>query len=209
LFDWVSYPITILIKWLYEKEMKTIEDKARPSPYRLELIAALERTLCFCHTGSTAVLATSLMNPLGLSRGLTKDGFPMLLKVFVQPTILNARKHGLEIDPREWPLKDEHPAIASRRAQILTYSLEHFMVSGSILGTDVVRCDPFIRMIYMWALFMLQPLQPPRIYPGYIRGTLSCFNPPAYIPWVYTRDPFMHQPPAYCIYPGLIPPSSL
>ncbi len=59
----------------------------------------------------------------------------MLRKVFVEPSISSAMKRGFEIDPREWPLKDGHPAIASRRAQILTYSLEHFMVSLSLTLT--------------------------------------------------------------------------
>lgn len=129
LFDWVAYPITILIKKLFENEMKRIKENTTPCPFRLELVAALERILCFCHTGNTAVLATSLMNPLGLSMGVIKDGFPMLHKIFRQPTIMSAMKHGFEINPRKWPTKDGHPAIASKRAQVLTYSVEHFMVS--------------------------------------------------------------------------------
>jgi hypothetical protein len=110
--------------------MKAIRRKEEPCPFRVELLAALERTLCFCHTGNTAVLATSLMNRLGLSAGIMKDGYPMLHQVFKQPTIRMAMAHGFEMKPQEWPLKDGYPAIASRRAQTLTYSLEHFMVSG-------------------------------------------------------------------------------
>jgi hypothetical protein len=136
LYDWVAYPLTELIRSLYENEMQVIKNnKDLPCPFRLELLAALERTLCFCHTGNTAVLATSLMNPLGLSRALVTDGFPMLQKVFLQPTISSAKRSGFKIDPRAWPLKDGYPAIASRRSQILTYSLEHFMVSLSFSGS--------------------------------------------------------------------------
>jgi len=117
--------------------MKLIEKKALPCPFQLELLAALERVLCFCHTGSTAVLATSLMDPLGLSKGATRDGFPMLhcsksRNVFTQPTISSAMKHGFEVDTRYWPVKGGRPATASRRAQILTYSLGHYMVSLSV-----------------------------------------------------------------------------
>lgn len=127
-FDWVAYPINLLMVKLFENEMKAIDDKIEPCPFQLELIASLERLLCFCHTGSTAVFATSLMNGLGLSRGAIMDGFPMLHHIFEQPTILSALNHNLRIDPRKWPLKDKYPAIASKRAQVLTYSLSHFMV---------------------------------------------------------------------------------
>ena len=97
---------------------------------RIELLASLEGLLCFCHTGNTAVFATSLMHPLGLSKGALKDGFPMLLPLFEQPTIHSAMGHGYKIDPHKWPLKDQYSAIASRRAQVLTYSIRHFLVSS-------------------------------------------------------------------------------
>jgi hypothetical protein len=131
LFDWVSYPVTLLVEGLYQTEMKAIQKDSLPSPFRLELIAALERILCFCHTGSTTALATSLMNPLGLSRAAVKDGFPMLLKIFMQPNIASAMQLGFQVDVRNWPLKDGYPAVASKRTQVLTYSLNHFMVRRS------------------------------------------------------------------------------
>jgi hypothetical protein len=121
--------------------MKVIREKEElPSPFRLELVMSLERILCFCHTGNTAVLATSLMNPLGLSMGVLKDGFPMLHKVFLHLSISSAIMNGLEIDRRLWPLKDGHPATASRRAQTLTYSLGHFMVSLWVIHIPADHC---------------------------------------------------------------------
>jgi hypothetical protein len=130
LFDWVSYPVTMMIKELYQLEMKTIANDGKPDPFRLELLASFERLLCFCHTGSTAALATSLMKPLGLSLGAIMDGFPMLhQKIFEQPTILSAMKSGFRVDARAWPKNPKYPAIASKRSQVLTYSLSHFMVS--------------------------------------------------------------------------------
>ena len=108
--------------------MKAIEDDKLTSFFRVELLASLERLLCFCHTGSTAVFATSLMGPLCLSKSAVKDGFPMLQNVFYQLTILSAAKNGIQVDPRKWPLKDGYPAIASKKTQVLTYSLSHFMV---------------------------------------------------------------------------------
>jgi hypothetical protein len=43
---------------------------------------------------------------------------------------------GFRINPRRWPLKDHYPAIASKRAQVLTYSFSHFMVR------DLIRTWP-------------------------------------------------------------------
>jgi hypothetical protein len=51
-----------------------------------------------CYLGNMAVLTTSLMNPLGLSRGALKDRFPMLLPLFRQPTILSSMNGRYPID---------------------------------------------------------------------------------------------------------------
>ena len=134
-YDWVAYPVTVLIKKLFEMEMNAIDAKVKPCPFRLELLASLERVLCFCHTGNTAVFATSLMNGLGLSKGALVDGFPMLNPIFKEPSILSAMNKGFNINPRKWPIKDSYPAIASKRAQVLTYSFSYFMV-----------CDPTRRV---------------------------------------------------------------
>ncbi|KAH8982112.1 hypothetical protein EDB86DRAFT_3086416 [Lactarius hatsudake] len=127
LFKWVSSPITSLIETIYEQEMIP-EDKEDEelNQLKLELLAALERTLCYCHTGNAACLATTLMKPLGLSQGLIKDGFLMLFPVFKEKNILEAMKRGFQVDERKWPLKNRHPAIASRKAQEVTYSVQHF-----------------------------------------------------------------------------------
>ncbi|KAI9430746.1 hypothetical protein H4582DRAFT_2086078 [Lactarius indigo] len=126
LFKWVSSPITMLIEMIYEQELGKEGEDEEPSQLKLELLAALERTVCYCHTGNAACLATSLMRPLGLSQGLIKDGFPMLMPVFKERNLLEAAKRGLHVDERRWPMKDGHPAIASRKAQEVTYSLQHF-----------------------------------------------------------------------------------
>ena len=104
-----------------------------PCPLQLEFMACLERLLCFCHTGNASVLATSLMHPLGLSRGVLKDGFPVFLDLFEQPSITIAMKQGFNISPSRWPLKDGYPAIASMKAQVITYSMNHFLVRLSFL----------------------------------------------------------------------------
>ena len=74
------------------------------------------------------------MGPLNLSRSAVADGFPIMSKVFRQDNLVLAMKHGLEIDPRKWPTtKDGYPAIASKRSQVLTYSVQHFMVRTTLL----------------------------------------------------------------------------
>jgi len=82
---------------------------------------------------NASVLATSLMHPLGLSRGVLKDGFPVLLDLFDQPSITTAIWHGFNINPSKWPLKDGYPTIASMKAQVITYSINHFLVHVALL----------------------------------------------------------------------------
>ena len=159
------------------------------------------------------MLATGLMNPLGLSKGVIKDGFPTLHNIFVHFTIASAMKQGLDVDPRAWPLKDGYPAIASKRAQILTYSLAHFMVSFflyiilflSILSAyhklNFLIPPVYTRSFYTWAIsssktshiymlilytvhFILK--YPPRIHACFIRGTFHSLIPPAYTRSFYT-----------------------
>jgi len=117
---------------VYRQQTALIRNKTKPCPLILELIASLERILCYCHTGNTAVLATSLMKPLGLSQGALTDGFPMLINPFKQPTIFLASQNGYEINRAAWPPKDGFPAVASKRAQVLSYSLNHFLVRLSL-----------------------------------------------------------------------------
>ena len=124
-----------MIEGIFNTEMDNIANDHRPCPLRLELLACFERLLCYCHTGNTAVLSTSLMHPLGLSRGVLQDGFPILLRGFEQPSIFLAKEHGFRISPAAWPLKNGYPAVASKRAQILTYSESHFLVSDHIIDT--------------------------------------------------------------------------
>lgn len=112
--------------------MDSISNNIKPCPFQLELLASLERILCFCHTGSAKVFATTFMNPLGLSRAAVSDGFPMLYNIFHQPSILSAMSFKFAVDPSKWPLTKGYPAIASKKAQIFYYSLSHFMVSSHI-----------------------------------------------------------------------------
>jgi len=99
-----------------------------PCPLQLKFMACLEWLLCFYHTGNASVLAISLMHPLGLSRGILKDSFPVILDIFKHPTITMAMRFGFNIKPFKWPLKDGYPAIASIKAQVITYLINYFLV---------------------------------------------------------------------------------
>jgi hypothetical protein len=128
IYDWVSYPITLIIEGIYKTERQRIDENELPCLLRLELLASFERLLCYCHTGNAAVFVTSLMNGLGLSRGALKDGFLMLLDTFEHLSIMRARESGFKVDPKRWPLKNGFPEIMSKKAQVLTYSDTHFLV---------------------------------------------------------------------------------
>jgi len=186
--------------------MKLIKKNALPCPFCLKLLAALERILCFCHTGNTAILATSLMNPLCLSRAVIKDGFPMLCKVFIQSMISSAMKHGFEIDRRDWPLKDGYPAIALRRAQILTYSLDYFMMHlffiTTVLYTFYLRLHFILSFHHIYTPFLsvapFHSVIPPLIYLLSIHSPISSCYSPTYTPPFYPWPHFI--PSFHCIY---------
>ena len=208
--------------------MKLIKKNALPCPFYLELLAALERILCFCHMGNTAILATSLMNPLYLSRAVIKDGFPMLCKVFIQSMISSAMKHGFEIDRRDWPLKDGYPAIALRRAQILTYSLDYFMVRLffiiTVLYTFYLRLHFILSFHCIYTPFLsvapFHSVIPPLIHLLFIYGPISFCHSPTYTPPFYPQPhsilsfhhiytPFLSAAPFHSVIPPLIHPLSI
>ncbi|KAF8263447.1 hypothetical protein EI94DRAFT_1703978 [Lactarius quietus] len=99
LLDWVAYPITSMMKALYDNEKgKSTKE------------------------GNAAVLATSLMHPLGLSKGIVEDSSPMLLDtIFEQRPIASAMRTGFKINMRDWPKKDSYPAVASKQVQEVSY----------------------------------------------------------------------------------------
>ncbi len=93
----------------------------------VEFCSVLERALNYMHTGNTAVIATTVMNPLWIGRAILKDGFPCLNQNIVQ--IIDSKY--VDIDPKRWPsnYKSNTPHSSSRRSQTLTYGDQHFNVS--------------------------------------------------------------------------------
>lgn len=98
------------------------------NPYIIELCSALERTLSYGHTGNGKVLARAVMDPLFLTRGLIQNGMPTLNKQIYQMPLQASGQ--LTVLAAHWPLtKQNHPAICSKRCQVLTYGETHFQVS--------------------------------------------------------------------------------
>lgn len=92
----------------------------------VDFASVLERALNFMHTGNTAVISTTVMNPLWIGRAILKDGFPCLNPEKVQ--IINHKR--VIIHPLQWPLNASlnTPHSSSRRAQVLTYGESHYNV---------------------------------------------------------------------------------
>jgi hypothetical protein len=88
----------------------------------------LERALAFAYTGDARVITTQLMTPFGLKRSLIENGLPCIVKALdFDQSLSQYFTH----NPAMWPLTDRgEPAIASKRAQTLTYGDDHFMVSS-------------------------------------------------------------------------------
>jgi hypothetical protein len=97
------------------------------SPYVIEVVSALERALAMAYTGDARVIVKDLMVPLGLKQSLLELGLPSitrLIKFDLDPT------QSLAHNRRDWPLTQrQEPAVASMRAQTLTYGKDHYLVS--------------------------------------------------------------------------------
>lgn len=94
----------------------------------IEICAMLERALAYAHTGNAKVLSSSLMKPFWLVRSLLQQGWPTMaptVRLVATTTI------PVSVSPADWPIvtRSNLPAIASKRAQILNYGLDHFEVS--------------------------------------------------------------------------------
>lgn len=115
---------------VYESSLLHLEKMTKPSPYLIELIAALERALVFAWTGNPKVLERTVGNDLFVTLGLIKHGFPMINSSIVGL----ARRAGQEhrIFPSYWPMRlpGPQPAMSSTRSQILTWGKQQLAVRG-------------------------------------------------------------------------------
>jgi hypothetical protein len=120
---------------LYEGEKQMMQRRKHPDTLVVEVCSAAERALNYMHTGNTAVIATSVMNPLWIGRSIIKDGLPCF-----NPDIVNVSQQSghskVVVVSRKWPydaLKHQ-PKSCSGKAQMLTYGMEHYNVSNGALS---------------------------------------------------------------------------
>jgi hypothetical protein len=93
----------------------------------MEVMSALERALAMAYTGDARVIVKDLMGPLGLKQSLLDMGLPSITRLIhldVGPAKALTYHRG------DWPLTStREPAVASMRAQTLTYGHDHYLVS--------------------------------------------------------------------------------
>lgn len=124
--EWTTYGICSLLTSIWEQFKKHKTTKEPIPHYWIEVTAALERTLNYCHTGNAKVITKGLMDPLWLSLSLTHDGLPSISTMLVlNPITLKP----LDIRMEEWPMKKGEPRISSERSQIINYGQEFFEVN--------------------------------------------------------------------------------
>lgn len=126
LYKWTTYPLTALLEEVYTQAQLLFPKKKYKHALMVEFCSVLERALNFMHTGNTAVIATTVMNPLWIGRAILKDGFPCLNKKKVQ--IIDSKY--IQLNALEWPFNasSNRPHSSSRRSQLLTYGESHFHV---------------------------------------------------------------------------------
>lgn len=131
LYNWTTYPLVSFIEILYEAEKRVIQQKKYPNTLLVEVCCAAERALNYMHTGNTAVIATSVMNPLWIGRSIVRDGLPCFNPQIVNIVQLSDRSKVVVI-ARKWPYDNvkHQPKSCSGRSQILTYGLPHYNVGN-------------------------------------------------------------------------------
>jgi hypothetical protein len=124
----MTFGITSLLEKIWAHQKPLLAKGRKPSPQMIEICAMLERTLAYAHTGNAKVLSSGVMKPFWIYRSLLEQGLPTLspsVRVVVSTTLPIAVSAG------DWPTVNnlKVPATASKRTQILTFSLEHYEVS--------------------------------------------------------------------------------
>ncbi|KAG6369061.1 hypothetical protein JVT61DRAFT_1888 [Boletus reticuloceps] len=126
LFQCATYPLTCLIEHIWNRHEPLLKDGYAVDPFELEMIAMLERTLNYAHTGSGRVLTRTLMDRAWLSLSLVNDGLPCISNTFIQAGSLSSGL--INIHREKWPVHPvtQIPLTASQRSQELTYGKHHF-----------------------------------------------------------------------------------
>lgn len=103
-----------------------LDAKEYPWALLVEVCSVAERALNCLHTGNMAVIATSVMNPLWIGRGLVHDGLPCL-----DPRIVDGKtRPKMLISSARWPYdaNKHQPKTSAKGSIIFRYSDAHFNV---------------------------------------------------------------------------------
>ena len=143
LYNWTTYPLVAFLEQIYEQADKALTNAKQPDPLWVEVCCAAKRALNYMHTGNTAVITTSLMNPLWIGRSIPKDGLPCFNPSIVSVTFNSTIRM---IDAKwPWDSKKHRPKSCSERCQVLTYNSSHYNVciSLSLSSQNNLFCSCF------------------------------------------------------------------
>lgn len=121
----MTQAIWFLLEQTWAKHGEQPAYGTKPPPDLIELVAALERTLAYAHTGNAKVLSRRLMRPMWLVQSLFEHGPPTLAPA-IHVQINEARPIYLPL--AVWPHTGGKPASATQRALSLTYGDTHYQV---------------------------------------------------------------------------------
>jgi hypothetical protein len=137
---YTTYGLATLIERIFQSARPQPRPQGQAkavSPYTIEIISSLERALAMAFTGDARVIVRRLMGHFGLRTSLLEQGLPTLTRAidWNNPVLDTFTQ------PKHWPTtKDREPAEASKRCQMATYGLEHWLVSPLVGLYGDTRC---------------------------------------------------------------------
>lgn len=139
-YNWTTYPLTCLLEHVWKTGARALSEERHPEPTLVELCSCLERALNFMHTGNTAVIASSVMNPLWIGLAIIHDGHPCLNSRII-PTLTGSTL----VNNAEWPYnKRQEPRSGSKGSQVRQYGESHFKVCLSHFTYPCpYQCSPY------------------------------------------------------------------
>lgn len=114
----MTYPLVCVVESAWRSAKAQIAAGKTPPPDFIELIAVLERTLAFAHTGNTKVLSRGLMRPMWIVQSLFEHGLPTLADG-VRVRLDEPRC--IYVPLNVWPLSKGKPCSAAHAAVKFTY----------------------------------------------------------------------------------------
>ena len=177
MYRWTTYGVCEVLETVWNQIKGLLAEGKHVSPYMVEFISVLERTLNYAHTGNTGCIATTLMNPLWVGMSLIEHGSPTFRDIVDLGTSGDGGRVG--VPENLWPRHSitKMPLTASKRSQILTYGAIHWEVSYSAsIGPFVVADQSLMYQTYLALLKMkfTSVTLPPHVFPDHPRPIRYC-----------------------------------